>query len=70
MNTKVNNKSVKVLGVEPNEQGCIFEFNKQVEFGGHKSKKVFAGWDLIVGTLFAAAEPSKPKKAKSNEKKK
>lgn len=69
METKVNKKTVKILGVEPNNQGCVFEFETEVEYAGLKSTKVFAGWDVIVGSVFSAGnkESKNGKKTKKSQ---
>lgn len=67
METKVNKKTVKILGVEPTNEGCVFEFETEVEFAGFKSTKVFAGWDLIVGSVFGAGKKASKKKSKEDK---
>jgi len=67
MKIKIGKRSVTIKGVQPNENGCIFEFDKQVELNGLVSDKVFAGWDVIVSNLFGVT--AKPKKEKKNGKK-
>lgn len=66
METKINNKKVKILGVEPTEEGCVFEFDTEVELSGLKSTKVFAGWDVIVGSVFVAEKKAYKKKMRGN----
>lgn len=68
MKIKIGKQNVTIKGVQPNENGCIFEFDKQVELNGLESNRVFAEWGVIVGSLFGVT-PRTTKKGRKNGKK-